>query len=360
LPRVWSRVALVALLFATTGASAQAPSRDGLIVSLDGAGWNAFGPGVCDATWRVQTIEPGEPEVPPASPVAGARARYVEADNLGCLEALPAGLEEDLLAAERRDEAAGASTLRAACAFGAGRADEARRLVATALARDAIATSDLRQTTPEFQELVESARAAMPSAVPVRIEVEPRDAIVEIDGVERCRQTPCTVALVPEAHVIVAWGLGLERRVLVDRVEGAIDLTLHPSSSAEAARDLARAVALDLPPDSPAVARAVRLAFGADVFLVTRSRGDRIAAALYGTTSARGAISWTVARSDAGSLETRVAGRCAGTEREEDEGGIGAGVWIAIGAGAAVAIALGILLPVLLWPDPVGRIEFQR
>lgn len=331
-----------------------------MIVSLDGAAWNPFNAGVCDATWGVHAIQPAEPDVPAPSPVAAARARYIEADNLGCLEALPAGVEEELLADKRRDEAASASTLRAACAFGAGRADEAQRLVATALARDAIATNDLRQTTPEFQDLVETARAALPRAVSVRVEAEPRDVVIEIDGVERCRQTPCTVALVPEAHVIVAWGLGLERRVLVDRVQGSVDLSLEASSSAEAARDLRRAIELDLAPDAPGVERAARLAYGADVFLVTRTRGDRIAAALYGASSATGAVALSVARSDGASLETRVAQRCAGIEPDDVDGGIGAGVWIAIGAGAAVAIALGILLPILLWPDPVGTIQFSR
>jgi hypothetical protein len=321
----------------------------------------AFAPGVCSAHWRVAAIESFEEAQPHPGAVHAARARYVEADNLGCLEALPAEIETDLFAARRREEAAAASTLRAACAFGAGRTDEARRLVEIALARDAIATADLRGTTPEFQELVEAARAALPRAVPIRVQTSPREVTVEIDGTERCRQATCAFALTPGSHVFVAWGLGLERRVFVENVgaregEVGIEIALESSSPTEAAADLRRAMSLELAPDALGIARAIRLAFGTDLFVVTRARGEHTAVAIYGTTpGVRGATAMTLGESE--SLAARVAARCSASAEDADDDAVSVPLWIAIGVGAALAIALAIVLPIALTPDPTGTIR---
>ena len=175
------------------------------------------------AAWRVTRLAPS-PAPGSAHPLddesqSVARA-YFDADFLRCLTKLQSSsLDVDrLLEKDRRDDAARVGVLAAACALGAGDKPRARELVHRLLVRGLESADTLRQTTPEFQALVDDERAVVRKLPSVTIEVQtsPDRASVHVDGLLRCRNSPCRVHAIRGEHIVTAELLGRRPRA-VDR-----------------------------------------------------------------------------------------------------------------------------------------------
>jgi PEGA domain len=170
------------------------------------------------AAWRLTRLKP--------SPVSSGRSMeddsqsvakaYFDADFLRCLTKLQSSaLDVDrLLEKDRREDAARVGVLAAACTLGAGDKPRAHEMIHRLLVRGLESPDTLRQTTPEFQALVDEERTVvrrLPS-VTVEVQTNPDRASVHVDGLLRCRNSPCRVHTIRGEHIVTAELLGRRPR----------------------------------------------------------------------------------------------------------------------------------------------------
>src|SRR5882724_3163448 len=183
------------------------------------------------ASWRMTRLSPSAgkraPVVDDTQTVAQA---YFDADFLRCLTKLQSSsLDVDrLLEKDRREDAARVGTLAAACALGAGDKPRARELVHRMLVRGLESADTLRQTTPEFQALVDDERAVVRrlSSVTIEVQTNPDRASIHVDGILRCRNSPCRVHLIRGEHIVTAEQLGRRTRSVTIELNEDQRLTL--------------------------------------------------------------------------------------------------------------------------------------
>lgn len=242
------------------------------------------------AAWRVSRLAPTQA---PANSNAlddesqsVARA-YFDADFLRCLTKLQSSsLDVDrLLEKDRREDAARVGVLAAACALGAGDKPRARDLVHRLLVRGLESANTLRQTTPEFQALVDDQRAAVSKLPSVTIEVQTRPdrASVHVDGLLRCRNSPCRVHVIRGEHIVTAELLG--RRTRAASVElnedQRLTIALDDASAEDVRGQLLASLAAGTPATDIEVSQASANAFGARYVVLVWSDENNVHATAY-------------------------------------------------------------------------------
>jgi hypothetical protein len=240
------------------------------------------------AAWRLTRLTPEAPSrartVDESQTVAEA---YFDADFLRCLTKLQSGsLDVDrLLEKDRREDAARIGTLAAACALGAGDKPRARELVHRMLVRGLESADTLRQTTPEFQALVDDERAIVRqlSSVTIEVQTTPDRASVHVDGILRCRNSPCRVHAIRGEHIVTAEQLGRRpRSVTVELKEDQrLTLALDDAPAEDVRSQLLAALASGTPPTDIEVSQASANAFGARVVVLVWPEANSVHATAY-------------------------------------------------------------------------------
>jgi hypothetical protein len=227
------------------------------------------------AAWRMARLLPEiNPNPAPADESSALAKSYLEADFLRCLTQLQGtAFDVDrLLERDRRSEAARVGTLAAACALGAGDKPRARDLVRRMLVRDLDDADTLRQTTPEFQMLVDEERAAARRLARVTVEVQtnPARAAVHIDGVLRCRTSPCRAHVIGGEHIITTERLGSRARSLTAEIDHdqSILLALDEAPADDVRQQLAVQLASGADPTGIEISEAAATAFGARMLVL--------------------------------------------------------------------------------------------
>ncbi len=240
------------------------------------------------ASWRMTRLEAAAPTRATATDETKAVAQaYFDADFLRCLTKLQSSsLDVDrLLEHDRREEAARVGTLAAACALGAGDQPRARELVHRMLVRGLESAETLRQTTPEFQALVDDERAVVRRLPSVTIEVQtnPDRASIHVDGILRCRNSPCRVHAIRGEHIVTAELLGRRPRSASIEVneDQRLTLALDDAPAEDVRGQLLAALASGTPPTDIEVSQASSNAFGARVVVLVWSEGNSVHATAY-------------------------------------------------------------------------------
>jgi hypothetical protein len=285
------QLAVVVLIFgsaATRGARAEVPGTIVLIGDIPADGAIEAARQEIPAAWRIARLNPAPaPEnVPPDESPSLARS-YLDADFLRCLTKLQStALDVDrLLERDRRDEATRVGTFAAACSLGAGDKPRARELVRRMFVRDLEDADTLRQTTPEFQSLVDEERSVVSKLARITVEVQtnPERATVHVDGVLRCRNSPCRVHLIGGEHIVVAERLGRRPR-LVDMEldeDQRITLALDEAAADDVRRQLAAALAAGTDPTGIEISQAASTAFGARLLVMVWREHNSVHATAY-------------------------------------------------------------------------------
>jgi IS1 family transposase len=241
------------------------------------------------AAWRLTRLVPVAPANTNAKDdesLSVARA-YFDADFLRCLTKLQSSsLDVDrLLERDRRSDAARVGTLAAACALGAGDKPRARELVHRLLVRGLESAETLRQTTPEFQALVDDERAVVRklSSVTIEIQTSPDRASVHVDGLLRCRNSPCRVHAIRGEHIVTAELLGRRpRSVTVELDEDQrLTLALDDAPAEDVRGQLLAALATGTPRTDIEVSQASANAFGARVVILVWAEQNSVHATAY-------------------------------------------------------------------------------
>jgi hypothetical protein len=240
------------------------------------------------ASWRMTRLAPAalarETAIDESQSVAQA---YFDADFLRCLTKLQSSsLDVDrLLEKDRREDAARIGTLAAACALGAGDRPRARELVHRLLVRALESAETLRQTTPEFQALVDDERAVVRrlSSVTIEVQTTPDRASVHVDGLLRCRNSPCRVHALRGEHIVTAEQLGRRpRSVTVELDEDQrLTLALDDAPAEDVRSQLLVALASGTPPTDIEVSQASANAFGARVVVLVWPEANSVHATAY-------------------------------------------------------------------------------
>jgi hypothetical protein len=239
-------------------------------------------------SWRMTRLAPAAAKraatVDESQAVAQA---YYDADFLRCLTKLQSGsLDVDrLLEKDRREDAARVGTLAAACALGAGDQPRSRELVHRLLVRGLESADTLRQTTPEFQALVDDERAVVRrlSSVTIEVQTNPDRASIHVDGILRCRNSPCRVHLIRGEHIVTADQLGRRARsVTVELNEDQrLTLALDDAPAEDVRAQLLAALASGTQPTDIEVSQASANAFGARVVVLVWSESNSVHATAY-------------------------------------------------------------------------------
>jgi hypothetical protein len=242
------------------------------------------------AAWRMTRLAPSVPVRAPGAEKDESQVvakAYSDADFLRCLTKLQSGsLDVDrLLEKDRREDAARIGTLAAACALGAGDKPRARELVRRLLVRGLDSAETLRQTTPEFQALVDDQRAAVRrlSSVTIEVQTNPDRASIHVDGILRCRNSPCRVHTIRGEHIVTAEQLGRRpRSVTVELNEDQrLTLALDDAPAEDVRSQLLAALASGTPPTDIEVSQASANAFGARVVVLVWSEANSVHATTY-------------------------------------------------------------------------------
>jgi hypothetical protein len=241
------------------------------------------------AAWRIDRLVPAHlpPVAVPRAEIQAAIRAYVEADFLRCLTLVQSSALdlERLLEQRHRDPAAQLATVAAACAHGAGDELRARELVRRMLVRELDAPAILKRTTPDFQAVAEDERRALQRLTRISVEVQssPTLAAIYVDGVLRCRQTPCRIQLIPGEHVVVGEAVGRRPRALTVVLEDdqKLTLALDEAPADEVRRHLGAAIASGTDPASIDISRAAAAAFAARVLVLVWLHKGRAHATLY-------------------------------------------------------------------------------
>jgi hypothetical protein len=190
-----------------------------------------------------------------------------------------------LLERDRRAEAARVGTLAAACALGAGDKPRARELVRRMIVRDLEDSDTLRQTTPEFQTLVDEERAAARrlNRVTVEVQTDPERAAVHIDGVLRCRTSPCRAHIIGGEHIITTERLGSRARSFTTEIDHdqQVLLALDEAPAEDVRRQLAAQLASGADPTGVEISQAASTAFGARLLVLVWQERNGVHATAY-------------------------------------------------------------------------------
>jgi len=220
--------------------------------------------------------------------VAQLRESYLAADFLRCSTVArePALDLDALLEAQHREAAAATAVFGAACAFGAGEEDLARRLLERAYVAELEVAETLATTTPDFQQLAERVRSSLVSRerVDAALLTRPDGARAVADGgARRCEPTPCALALLPGLHRITVSRLGFSPRAVSAAMDAAeeVTLSLDPAPSGRVREQLAGALAGGLSPGDAELARTASSAFEARVVVVVWERGGQAHALVF-------------------------------------------------------------------------------
>ncbi len=241
------------------------------------------------AAWRVTRLAPApSPSARPLEDESQSVARaYFDADFLRCLTKLQSSsLDVDrLLEKDRRDDAARVGVLAAACALGAGDKPRARELVHRQLVRGLESADTLRQTTPEFQALVDDERAVVRklSSVTIEVQTTPDRASVHVDGQLRCRNSPCRVHLVRGEHIVTADLLGRRPRAVTVELneDQRLTLALDDASAEDVRGQLLASLAGGTPPTDIEVSQASANAFGSRYVVLVWPEQNSVHATAY-------------------------------------------------------------------------------
>jgi hypothetical protein len=238
--------------------------------------------------WRIEQLKPEAP--PPRAPqpeIEDLSRAYTNADFLRCLTELQRGaLDLDrLLERGRRTEAAQVGTIAAACAMGAGDEARARELVRRLLIRELDYPDALRKTTPQFQRVAEEERqnAQRWGRVAVDLHTDPEGASVQVDGIMRCRASPCRVHVLRGEHVVVAEKMGRRPRAITALLdeEQTLTISLDQASADEAWHELSVGLGSGIDPSGADVARTASAALGAGLIVLVWPHGGQVHANVY-------------------------------------------------------------------------------
>jgi len=242
------------------------------------------------AAWRVTRLAtaPAPSGARPLDEESQSVARaYFDADFLRCLTKLQSSsLDVDrLLEKDRRDDAARVGVLAAACALGAGDKPRARELVHRLLVRGLESAATLRQTTPEFQGLVDDERAVVRKLPSVTIEVQtsPDRAAVHVDGQLRCRNSPCRVHTIRGEHIVTADLLGRRPRAVTVELDEdqRLTLALDDAPAEDVRGQLLASLASGTPPTDIEVSQASANAFGSRYVVLVWPEQNSVHATAY-------------------------------------------------------------------------------
>jgi hypothetical protein len=240
------------------------------------------------AAWRITRVVPPTPSRVPATDESQSLARaYFDADFLRCLTNLQSSsLDVDrLLERDRREDAARVGTLAAACALGAGDKPRARELVHRLLVRGLESADTLRQTTPEFQTLVDEERISVRrlSSLTIEVQTNPDRASIHVDGILRCLNSPCRVHVIRGEHLITAEHLGRRpRAVTMDLKEDQrVTLALDEAPAEDVRGQLLVALAAGTHPTDVEMSQAAASAFGARIVVLVWAEQNAVHATAY-------------------------------------------------------------------------------
>jgi hypothetical protein len=242
------------------------------------------------ASWRIARLVPPVKPPPPADESRSLARAYFDADFLRCLTNLQSSaLDVDrLLEHDRRDEAARVGTLAAACALGAGDKPRAHELVRRLFVRGLEDQDTLRQTTPEFQALVDEERSAVSRLNWVTVEVhsDPDRGSVHVDGVLRCRNAPCRVHVIAGEHLITAERLGRRPRAVAVELDQDQQLTLalDDAPAEDVRHQLLAALSAGIERTDIELDQAASAAFGARVLVLVWQEQTSVHATAYDRT----------------------------------------------------------------------------
>jgi hypothetical protein len=276
-----------ALALPARGVPADDPSAIVVIGGLHPEGALAVADDVVPGQWRLETLLPRAISAGESTDQLETLARhYRDADFLRCLTHVDQALDPDeLLQHGRRDAAARAGTLAAACALGSGDEGRARDLLRQLAARELVEPHLLRGTTPAFQRVADEERQAAHRRgwVAVDVRSEPDGASIHVNGVKRCAAAPCRVHLLRGEHLLVAHKLGHRSRTLTPVLNGdhALTITLDPASADETRQQLATALGAGADPSAVEIPRAAASAFGVGLLVLVWVRDWQVHAAAY-------------------------------------------------------------------------------
>ena len=244
------------------------------------------------AAWRVTRLNPptetSSKPIDESQPLARA---YFDADFLRCLTKLQSSsLDVDrLLEHDRREDAARVGTLAAACALGAGDKPRARELVHRLFVRGLESADTLRLTTPEFQALVDEERTAVRqlSSVTIEVQTNPDRASIHVDGLLRCRNSPCRVHAIRGEHIVTAQLLGRRPRAVTLDVneDQRLTLALDDAPAEDVRAQLLVALAAGTHPTDVEISQASASAFGARIVVLVWGEQNSIHATAYDRTA---------------------------------------------------------------------------
>jgi hypothetical protein len=280
------------MLSLSTTAHANVPAAIVLVGDISADGAVEAARQEMPAAWRITRLTPPANGVPAPTDEGGALARaYFDADFLRCLTSLQSSsLDVDrLLERDRREDAARVGTLAAACALGAGDKPRSRELVHRLFVRGLESANTLRQTTPEFQALVDEERTAVRqlSSVTIEVQTNPDRASIHVDGLLRCRNSPCRVHAIRGEHIVTAQLLGRRpRAVTVDLNEDQrLTLALDDAPAEDVRSQLLTALATGTHPTDVEVSQASASAFGARIVVLVWAEQNSIHATAYDRTT---------------------------------------------------------------------------
>ncbi|HEX4418044.1 MAG TPA: hypothetical protein VH165_09105 [Kofleriaceae bacterium] len=231
--------AAIAGALTTTGCAARSAHPIPIAVLLDGdPGAGAALPAVAGLAPHALVVPASPPEPPDdtAAPLARARKAYAAGELEACRAELAHVDVPRVLAGGRREVAARVLAFDAACAWGQ-QAQAAARGLAARLASFGLAVPDTA-IAPDIEAILGDAIVAAGNAHPrpVRVRGEP-GARLGVDGKPPACALPCTVDLVPGAHVLAATADGFSDAMREVRIPDITDVTLAqaPASPALAA-----------------------------------------------------------------------------------------------------------------------------
>jgi hypothetical protein len=283
---VW--VLALAMLSTSTTAHAETPAAIVLVGDVPAEGAIDAARQEMPAAWRLTRLVPTAPArtqtIDESQTVAKA---YFDADFLRCLTKLQSSsLDVDrLLEKDLREDAARIGTLAAACALGAGDKPRAHELMHRLLVRGLDSAETLRQTTPEFQALVDEERAVVRrlSSVTIEVQTNPDRASIHVDGILRGRNSPCRVHTVRGEHIVTADQLGRRSRSVTIELneDQRVTLALDDASAEDVRGQLLAALASGTPPTDIEVSQASANAFGARVVVLVWAEANSVHATAY-------------------------------------------------------------------------------